>query len=1044
MKPYGIKRKVICGFGCVIAIVSIQGIIELVHLRKIQNVLTDSYTISWMESRAAGEMTQYALDLRAAIQAVNPGAVEKGFSGFKSALVQAGEATTEARDLARQRGRPEEAKAEEADLTDLDRLSVEFQAMEKAWRELTSQSVSPDPSSAILPAFDSVIIPGVRRYEAQSIREMESSAALARELLKTSNIYLILATLGAIIAAAIAGIFLSRTILRPLRSLTNAAREAAKGNLDVRLSKERNDEFGLLAHTFNTMLDSLRDNMVTRDQLEAVIADRTRELDQFFQLSPDLLCIADFSGKFRRVNQAFTTVLGYPEKDFLERPFLDFIHPDDLEKTQKVMADFQSSGSPVRHFENRYRHMDGSWRTLSWQALPILESGIIFAAARDVSDIQLAQQRLRESEEYNRTIVESADDCLKVLTLDGHVFSVSEHGLKLLEIEDASQIRDADWLAFWNGADHENAVRAVEQARSGLSGRFQGYCPTLKGTPKWWDVIISPIRGLSGEPVRLLAVSRDISQRKKIEDELRNLNSTLQERVEERTQELLVNESRFRLMIDSIKDYAIFMLGPDGTVATWNSGAKRIKGYSSTEIIGQHFSCFYTLEDISAGLPQRLLRKAETEGTSYHEGWRARKDGSLFWAGVDLTAIRDESGDLKGFAKVTRDLTERRNADSALREALAMQTELTRKAQAGENAKSEFLAIMSHELRTPMHGILGYSDLLVNSQDLTGDNRAYAETLSHCSRSLLRILDDILDFSSAQNGTLQIEKSSFSPRSLLREIQTLLEPTASEKGLTFAISISPRLPDPLIADPGRLRQILLNLVGNAIKFTPAGTITLEANRGDDHSKSTWEIIVRDTGTGIPEEMREKIFEPFMQIDRGMSRKFGGTGLGLSIARKLAEIQGGTLISRASINGGAEFILTLPLEIAPKTSLPETVKSNAVPTRLARQYPLRILVVDDDRINRKLMLTIIRKLGYTAASAANGREAVETYLQVRPDCVLMDLQMPEMDQVGGKKQSVLLSCLNEDEAGADPTHESLLLYSFLHHAPSRWRQSQTTA
>lgn len=998
MKPYGIKRKVICGFGCVIAIVSIQGIIELAHMREIGDVLTDSYTTSRMEARAAGELAQSAMNLRAAIRTIDPEAAGKEFSAFKSALAKAGKATAEGRDLARQRGLAEAAAAEEKELTDLDRLTGEVEALEKAWRALAAQSGTPDPSATILPSFDQVIVPGVRKYEAQSIREMEHSAAQAQDLLKTSNVYLILTTLGAVVAALVAGVFLSRAILRPLQSLTNAAREAAKGNLDVRLSKERNDEFGLLAHTFNTMLDSLRDNMVTRDQLEAVIANRTQELDQFFQLSPDLLCIADFSGRFRRVNQAFTKVLGYPEKEFLERPFLDFIHPDDLEKTQKVMADFQTSGSPVMLFENRYRHRDGSWKTLSWQALPIQESGMIFAAARDISEIQFAQQRLRESEEYNRTIVESVEDCLKVLTLDGRIASVSEHGLRLLEIDDLRQVQDADWLAFWNGADHENAVRAVEQARSGLVGRFQGYCPTLKGTPKWWDVLISPIRGLSGEPVRLLSVSRDISKQKKIDDELRTLNSTLQERVEERTQELLSNETRFRLMVDSIKDYAIFMLGPDGTVASWNSGAERIKGYSSTEIIGQHFSCFYTLADVSAGLPQHLLRKAMAEGSSYNEGWRVRKDGSLFWAGVDLTALRDESGDLKGFAKVTRDLTERRNADSALREALATQTELTRKAQAGENAKSEFLAIMSHELRTPMHGILGYSDLLVNSPDLTGDNRAYAETLSHCSRSLLRILDDILDFSSAQNGTLQIEKQSFSPRSLLKDIQTLLTPAANEKGLTFTTSVSPRLPDLLIADPGRLRQILLNLAGNAVKFTRAGTVTLEANRGGDHSKSTWEIIVRDTGTGIPEEMRDKIFEPFMQIDRGMSRRFGGTGLGLSIARKLAEMQGGTLIAREGQNGGAEFVLTLPLEIAPKASLPETGPGSAIPNKLARQYPLRILVVDDDRINLKLMLTIIRKLGYTAASAANGLEAVEAYRRLKPECVLMDLQMPDMDGI----------------------------------------------
>ncbi len=998
MKPYGIKRKVIYGFGCIIAIVSIQGVIELDHLRRIQGILEESYTASRSEAMAAQAMMQSAIDLRVAIRKSDQTEIEKGFAKIKNALGICYEATSTARNVAQTKGTLAETKVEESELSDLQKMQAGVGVIEQSWKAHLANPGSPNLIEEIKNNLDQVIIPDITRYNTQSVSEMEHFAAQAQELLKTSNLYLALTTVGAVLVAVFTGFLLYRTILHPLRTLTEAAREVTRGNLGIRVGMERNDEFGLLARTFDSMLDSLQQNMVTRDQLEGIISQRTRELDQFFELSADLLCIADFSGKFRRVNQAFTKVLGFPEQEFLDRPFFDLIHPDDLEKTRKVMEDFQTSGAPIMLFENRYRHMDGSWRTLSWQAVPILESGCIYAAARDVTDIQLAQQLLRESEEYSRTIVESVDDCLKVLTLDGRVSSISRNGLKMLEADDVEPFLDTDWLEYWNGTDHESASRAVGQARSGQSGRFQGYCPTRRGTPKWWDVIVSPIRGASGEPVRLLAVSRDISKQKEIEDELRNLNSTLQDRVEDRTQELLANERRFRLMVDSIRDYAIFMLGPDGTVSTWNSGAERIKGYTSDEIIGRHFSCFYTLEDISASLPQHLLRKAATEGTSYHEGWRVRKDGSLFWAGANLTAIRDKSGDLMGFAKVTRDLTERRNAESALREALALQTELTVKAQAAETAKTEFLQMMSHELRTPMHGILGYSDLLVSSHDLTGDDRAYAETLNHCSRSLLRILDDILDFISAQNGILQIDKCSFSPRSLFQDIETLLTPAASEKGLTFATIISPRLPDPLVADPGRLRQILLNLVGNAVKFSPSGTITIAARRGDDSLKSTWEIIVRDTGQGIPKELRDKIFEPFQQIDRGLSRKFGGTGLGLSIARKMAEMQGGTLTVRAGQTGGAEFVLTLPLEIAPRATLPENSDGRAMPTELAERCPLRILVVDDDRVNLKLMLTILRKLGYSATASSDGIEAVEAYRKFAPDCVLMDLQMPGMDGI----------------------------------------------
>ncbi len=174
----------------------------------------------------------------------------------------------------------------------------------------------------------------------------------------------------------------------------------------------------------------------------------------------------------------------------------------------------------------------------------------------------------------------------------------------------------------------------------------------MAGTPKWWDVVVSPIHGESGTPVRLLAVSRDVSRQHEAETRLRDLNETLEKRVEQRTTELAANERRFRLMVEQVEDYAIFMLDADGIVSSWNAGAQRTKGYTAQEIIGHHYSCFYRTQDVEAGLPEQLLRKATMEGRARHEGWRVRKDGSMFWAEVDITAIR-ESGVLQGFAKVT-------------------------------------------------------------------------------------------------------------------------------------------------------------------------------------------------------------------------------------------------------------------------------------------------------------------------------------------------------------------------------------------------------
>ena len=361
----------------------------------------------------------------------------------------------------------------------------------------------------------------------------------------------------------------------------------------------------------------------------------------------------------------------------------------------------------------------------------------------------------------------------------------------------------------------------------------------------------------------------------------------------------------YELMVDSVRDYAIFMLDPDGHVASWNKGAQRIKGYTADEIIGRHFSTFYPPEDIAAGKPPRELKQAIRQGKFEEEGIRLRKDGSAFWASVVITAVRDEDGSLVGFTKVTRDLTERRAAQER---AIADARRLA-KAEAANTAKGEFLAAMSHELRTPLNAIGGYTELLslglggpVNPAQLD-----YLERIRKSQQHLLGIISDLLNFSRIEAGHINYALVPIELRKVIDSVMPMIEPAAAAKAIK--LTIEPSSGDcSAVGDTARVDQILLNLLSNAIKYTsPAGSITVKCAVSADSAS----ISVTDTGRGVPKEKLEAIFEPFVQLGRSLSSAHEGMGLGLSISRDLARAMNGDLIVASKVGEGSTFTLVLP-------------------------------------------------------------------------------------------------------------------------------------
>lgn len=355
-----------------------------------------------------------------------------------------------------------------------------------------------------------------------------------------------------------------------------------------------------------------------------------------------------------------------------------------------------------------------------------------------------------------------------------------------------------------------------------------------------------------------------------------------------REDDLRASEERFRLVIEQVGDYGIFALDPDGIVTSWNLGAERIKGWRTEEIVGQHFSRFYPTETREF-LPDEMLERARVEGTAEDEGLRLRKDGTQFWANVVITALHDEAGELQGFAKVTRDMTERRRSEEDLR--LARE-----EAVAANLAKSEFLSRTSHELRTPLNAILGIGQLLeIDEQDF-----------AKAGRHLLSLINDLLNISSIEAGAEGIETEAFQIADLLEDIRDLANPIVNAAGLRFEIDL-PSQEASAQADKRRTTQVILNLVSNAAKYNVEGSfVRLGAQSEDDGVL----IFVEDDGPGVDLANRARLFTAFDRLGQQQQSHSEGTGLGLALSKSLVESMGGEL-DYTPLEPGARFWFTLP-------------------------------------------------------------------------------------------------------------------------------------
>lgn len=760
------------------------------------------------------------------------------------------------------------------------------------------------------------------------------------------------------------------------------------------------------------------------------------ELDQFFNLSINFMCIANLNGYFERVNRSFTEKLGYSDEELLQNPFIDFIHPEDAEKTLDEVAKL-SRGEQTIEFTNRFRKANGDYLILSWNTSPDINKNLLYACAIDETEKKRAEEKVH----HQQLMLESMSQQARVGAWEYN----SESG-ELIWSRMTKLIHEVpeDYQPCLNTAldfckeeeDREHVQLCMDEAKTnGTPWLKELRILTAKGRELWVEARCECFLE-NGKVTRLYGSVKDIDELKRNEERITKINEALEKQMKlmefvTKTQSSFITQTNinesFDTMLSGVLQLTQSEFGfmgevlqqADGTPylktlaisnITWNEETSAL--YEQNKEKGMEFFNLKTLfgeaivtkEPVIANTPSNDNRSSGLPqghpALDSFLGLPLLRNGEI----VALIGVANRPGGydeelvqwLSPLSYTVSQIIEGIRAIRVGNEAKAALIKAKDEAEQATRAKSEFLAIMSHEIRTPLNGIMGMLNLLQKSQ-LDEEQQRKAKIAQTSASTLLTLINDILDFSKVDAGKLDLEVVDFNLRSMLDEFCESMAFKSEEKGLELIIDQRLVKRDRVKGDPGRIRQILTNLVGNAIKFTHQGEIIVRAELVDNvpDRKEGLELRVEviDTGIGISKDKLGDLFNPFTQVDASTTRQYGGTGLGLAICKKLCELMHGGIQAESEYGAGSTFSFHVTLQ--PSTSF-EEIKPRFDIKKLS------IIVVDDNTQTRDCIAGQLQLWGAQVTTAANAKSFFEVCEKVRNnpdkpfDLALIDWNMPGLN------------------------------------------------
>jgi PAS domain S-box-containing protein len=556
-----------------------------------------------------------------------------------------------------------------------------------------------------------------------------------------------------------------------------------------------------------------------------------------------------------------------------------------------------------------------------------------------------------DDDALHRLLVGSVTDyAIFVLDSQGYVRSWNT-GAERLKGYRAEEIIGHHFSAFYTPEDVDRGWPDEELRRARETGRLEdeGWRVRKDGSRMWANVIITALRDEQGDLVGFGKVTRDLTERREQEERVRQ------------------SEERFRLLVEGVQDYAIYLLDPEGRVSSWNAGAERITGFRASEILGRSFETFYPPAEVAAGKAAAELQEALMHRRAEDKGWRVRKDGTRFWADVVVTPLYNARGEHVGFAKVTRDLSERKRMEALEQE--------------GRHV-TEFLAMLAHELRNPLAPIRNAVGILAILEDPPPEVAWCRDVIDRQAAQLSRLVDDLLDVSRITRGKLHLQSVPMDLAGAVHRAVEITRPLIDSRRHDLQV-VMPDKPVTVHGDLTRLAQVFSNLLTNAAKYTPeGGHIRIELGiEGDDAV-----VHVNDTGQGIAPDLIERVFDLFAQGERSLDRSAGGLGIGLTLARRIAVLHGGSITAASAGEGrGSTFTVHLPL-----------TRGGGAAVSPQRGPRHSILLVDDNADAGASLAMLLRLMGHDVETLTDGRDAIARTASLRPDVVFLDIGLPGMD------------------------------------------------